>query len=61
MAKLVKNVVEKTYRLRRYKADGTPSQTVVAVRAESEDAARLKINQAADKEYDWRLEEVVDG
>ena len=61
MAKLVKNVVEKTFRLRRYRADGTPTDTIVAIRAESEAAAKLKIDQAAGREYDWRVEEVVDG
>ena len=58
MKKLVKNVVERTYRFRRFRADGTPSNTIVAIRAESEEAARLKVDQAADKEYDWRIESV---
>lgn len=61
MPKLLKNVVEKTYRLRRYKSDGTPTDTIVAIRAESEAAAKLKIDQAAGREYDWRVEEIVDG
>lgn len=61
MRKLVKNVVERTYRFRRYRADGTPTDTIVAIRAESEAAAKLKIDQAAGREYDWRLEEIVDG
>lgn len=59
--KLKKLVIERTYRLRRYRADGTPTDTIVAIRAESEAAAKLKIDQAAGREYDWRLEEVVDG
>ena len=60
MRKLVKNVVERTYRLRRYRADGTPSDNIVAIRAESEDAAKLKIDEAAGTHYDWRVIEVVD-
>lgn len=58
---LKKAVVEKTFRLRRFRADGTPTDTIVAVRAESEAAAKLKIDQAAGREYDWRVEEIVDG
>lgn len=60
MAKLIKNVVERTFRFRRFRADGTPTDTIIAIRAESEDAARLKIDQAADKHYDWRVESVED-
>ena len=54
------NAIQRTFRFRRYRADGTPTDTIVAIRAESEDAARLKIDQAADKPYDWRVESVED-
>lgn len=53
--RLVKAVVERTYRFRRHRADGTPTDTIVAIRAESEDAARLKLDQNSDKPYDWRV------
>ena len=58
--KLVKAVIERTYRFRRHRADGTPTDTIVAIRAESEEAARLKLAQNSDKPYDWRLIEVVE-
>lgn len=57
----LKLVIERIYRLRRYRADGTPTDTIVAICAESEAAAKLKIDQAAGREYDWRLEEIIDG
>lgn len=60
MAKLIKNVVERTFRFRRFRADGMATDTIIAIRAESEDAARLKIETIAAKPYDWRVESVED-
>ena len=60
MNKLVKNVVEKFYRFRLHKADGEPTAIIVAVRAESEDAARLRLPQNSDNTRDWRVESVED-
>lgn len=58
MPKLIKAVVERPFRFRRYRADGTPTETIVSVTAESEEAARLKLDtEIADKPYDWRREE----
>ena len=58
MKKLVKNVVEKTYRFRLFKPDGEPTDIIVAQRGESEDAARLNLPKHSEKTYDWRIESV---
>ena len=58
--RLVKAVVEKTHRFRLFKPDGDPTDIIVAIRAESEDAARLRLPTNSRAEYDWRLESVVD-
>ena len=57
--RLVKNVVQRTHRFRLHRADGTPSEIIVAVRAESEDAARLRLPQNEQQNRDWRLIEVA--
>ena len=58
MKKLVKNVVEKFFRFRLFKPDGEPTDIIVAIRAECEDAARLRLPTNSRVEYDWRLESV---
>lgn len=54
MAKLVCNVVTKIYTFRLY-LSARPTETVAKVEAESEDAARLKLEQIDGGE--WILEE----
>lgn len=56
MKKLVKNVVEKFFRFRLFNPAGEPTDIIVAVRAESEDAARLKLPMHHNHKRDWRLE-----
>ena len=56
--RLLKNVVERFYRFRLHKPDGEPTDIIVAVRAESEDAARLRLPQNAESTRDWRVESV---
>ena len=58
MNKLVKNVVERFYRFRLHKTDGEPTDIIVTVRAESEDAARLRLPQNAENTRNWRVESV---
>lgn len=52
------NAIQRTYRFRRFRADGTVTDTIIAIRAESEESARLKLDEASDKPYDWRIESV---
>ena len=58
--RLLKNVVERFYRFRLFKPDGEPTDIIVAIRAESEDAARLRLPTNSRAEYDWRIESVED-